>query len=384
MTIDILCKVVDNYGDIGVVYRLARALSELDPSLKLRLVVDDLRAFKALAGGLDEGKAVQTLRGWTVVGPEGAPELFRAERPRRIIECFACGRPDWYEDILFDPKDEEPRLIVNLEYLSAEDFATEMHLMPSATRSSFVKKAIFMPGFAQGTGGLIIDERFARLRETYDDEKRVEALRRALIRKLGAAEGSTTPVPDHAESLFWVSIFSYERNYDSVVRDLSAFHRGRPILALVAAGKSAGPFLDAWNRAGRPFPALALPFVGQETWDEVILASDFAVVRGEESLARAALSGRPFLWHAYRLDDNHQLVKVRALIERMRPFFAPDDFRKIERTFIAFNEKSDGEELAALLNGLENMKTGCRSWSESLFALGNLARGLLTFIRDFG
>src|SRR5512145_3134569 len=42
VTIDILCKVVDNYGDIGVAWRLARALSELPDPPALRLVVDDL------------------------------------------------------------------------------------------------------------------------------------------------------------------------------------------------------------------------------------------------------------------------------------------------------------------------------------------------------
>ena len=44
VTVDILCKVVDNYGDIGVVYRLAKALSALDPALKIRLSVDNLAA----------------------------------------------------------------------------------------------------------------------------------------------------------------------------------------------------------------------------------------------------------------------------------------------------------------------------------------------------
>ncbi|MDE6349393.1 MAG: elongation factor P maturation arginine rhamnosyltransferase EarP, partial [Treponemataceae bacterium] len=40
--ITILCKVVDNFGDIGFVYRLARALTERDGQLRLRLIVSDL------------------------------------------------------------------------------------------------------------------------------------------------------------------------------------------------------------------------------------------------------------------------------------------------------------------------------------------------------
>ena len=44
-TWDIFCSVVDNYGDIGVCWRLARQLSsELEQSV--RLWVDDLASFR--------------------------------------------------------------------------------------------------------------------------------------------------------------------------------------------------------------------------------------------------------------------------------------------------------------------------------------------------
>jgi len=380
-------------------------LSELDPELRLRLVVNDLVAFSKLCPAIKIGHAVQYAEGWTVASGPEASGIFRAERPRFIIECFACGRPDWYEEILFDPDDPDDRLIVNLEYLTAEDYAIDLHKAPSLTRSAKVKKAMFLPGFAQGTGGLIIDRRFAFLRDAYRDENRKEGLRQNLLAAIAAgipaaAESRVLagPIPADAPERFWVSIFSYERDYQPVVQDLAAFHRDRPLLALIAAGKSSEPFLDAWKRADRPFPAIALPFLTQETWDEVILASDFAIVRGEESLARAALSGRPFLWHAYRLEDDYQLVKVRALIDRMRPFFGSEDFSAIERAFITFNDrridsnnaKGADEGLDVFLERLSkpkrkqgSLETGFEAWSQSLFDLGNLARGLLTFIRDF-
>lgn len=385
VTIDILCKVVDNYGDIGVVYRLARALSDLDAGLELRLIVDDLRAFKALEPAIDETAAVQTVRGWTVAAAApGAPELFRARRPRFVVECFACGRPDWYEEILFDPDDPVPRLIVNLEYLSAEDYAIELHKAPSLTRSSLVRKAMFLPGFCKGTGGLIIDRRFAALLRDYDKRARRPVLRRRLAERLGLAA---------PEGSYWVSVFTYERSYAAIVRDLAAA-REAPIFALAAPGRSAAPFADAWAAAGRPFPLAALPFLPQETWDEVLLASDLAIVRGEESLARAALSGRPFLWHAYLQEDGWQIVKVRALLERMRPFFAPEAFEPIERTFVAFNERTEDDAsapgaddgFAAFLEGCrtERGRAGFEAFAGSIRALGDLAGGLLTFMRDFG
>ncbi|MBQ3686286.1 MAG: elongation factor P maturation arginine rhamnosyltransferase EarP, partial [Treponema sp.] len=67
MEILILCRVVDNYGDIGFVYRLARALSALDPSLRLALAVSDLTAFSYMAPGLDASKAFQRYCGWDLL-----------------------------------------------------------------------------------------------------------------------------------------------------------------------------------------------------------------------------------------------------------------------------------------------------------------------------
>ncbi|NWD52933.1 elongation factor P maturation arginine rhamnosyltransferase EarP, partial [Pseudomonas gingeri] len=49
---DIFCTVVDNYGDIGVTWRLARQLVA-EHGLAVRLWVDDLRAFERLCPELD-------------------------------------------------------------------------------------------------------------------------------------------------------------------------------------------------------------------------------------------------------------------------------------------------------------------------------------------
>jgi uncharacterized repeat protein (TIGR03837 family) len=398
LTIDILCKVVDNFGDIGVVYRLAKALTELDAGLELRLLVDDLSAFRALCPSVEVGKAVQTVNGWTVVAWANADDvgraLFRAKRPRKVIECFACGRPDWYEAILFDGEDQESRLIVDLEYLTAEGWAIDFHRLPSATRSAKVRKAIFMPGFVEGTGGLIHGGGFLALREAYLDGKRKPALRGELLRSIASASAGSVGEAEFrpATEAFWVTVFSYERDFRPVIRALAAVGCSRPVLALAAAGKSSGPSLMAWEAADRPFPFVELPFLNQETWDETILASDFSIVRGEDSLSRAALSGSPFLWHAYALQDGAQVAKVRALLDNLKPFFAPADFALIENLYLKFNGPvSVGMESVrqALVEVLDRcgggpIDLGFRAWSENLLKNGNLAEALLTFIRDFG
>ncbi len=381
MTIDILCRVVDNYGDIGVVYRLAKALSDLDPALNLRLVVDDLAAFRALAPAVDPAREVQDLGNWTVVRWDHPWEGFRSEPPRLVLECFACGRPDFFEACLFDPELPFTAHIVNVEHLSAESWADELHRMPSLTRSARVKKSIFMPGFTAATGGLIIDRRFSRAMAAWDREEDRPALRRDLGAGLALEPG--------LEDNFWVSVFSYERDYARIVADLAAFHRERPVLALAAAGKSQPCFMRAWEAAGRPFPAVALPFLPQETWDEVLLACDFSIVRGEETLARASLSGRPFLWQAYLQAEAHHLVKLEAFLDRVRPFLGPDSFGRLAEASLAFNRRDrdaadwrGDESILPLLRDAEAARAGFRAFSAALSAYGNMAAHLLTFLRD--
>ena len=74
----VLCAVVDNFGDIGFVYRLSRALSACAPHFRLHLVVDDLETFSLLAPGIDPTRIVQNYAGWTVCNWHAAAENIAA------------------------------------------------------------------------------------------------------------------------------------------------------------------------------------------------------------------------------------------------------------------------------------------------------------------
>ncbi len=405
MTLDILCKVVDNYGDIGVAYRLARALSELEPAPRLRLVVDDLRAFSLLEPAVDPGLAAQVVRGWTVLSWGGpSPETagayasaYEADPALVVIECFACGRPDWLEGMLFDPDDPAVKTIVNLEYLTAEPYADEFHRMPSLTRSRKVRKYMFLPGFTSGTGGLVLDAAFTTALDRFAHPETARAGRGELLSRArpvfrqpaSSSPGAAARSEPAPEDRFWALVFGYERDYGRLVDDLAAFARIKPTLAVAAAGKSQECFMAAWGRAGRPFPVLALPFMDQVTWDRFIAASDFLIVRGEDSVSRAALAGKPFLWQAYPQDGAHQLVKVRALLDRMRPHFSPEAFRPVEEAFLAFNDRlRDGadvrgaERALPLLEADGGSAEGYASFAKSLPGNGNLALNLMTYLRE--
>ena len=409
----ILCKVVDNYGDIGFVYRLSRALSALDGSLRLALAVSDLPSFAYMAPGLDAALPYQRYCGWDVLdwNDSGTCARWCGEHlPRVILECFQCGRPDWLEDYLFGGglPDGETADVINLEYLTAEDWAEDFHLLKSGTRSARVRKVNFMPGFTAGTGGLLMDRHFMEL----------------LGDRPGAAGKLKEFLPAFDASACNVLVFSYEKDFVPLVRALDRFHaEGGNLAVYLAPGRGAASFTSAYSHEGCEFPLTDLPRLPQGVWDALLASCDVLFVRGEESFSRACLAARPFVWHAYRQDEAFHFVKIAALLERMRGFFLPEAFSLLAELFLLYNSDNGGdscgkrgasamgvdaldavaslcpglpphlgdgdfvcrrlEELAyGFLSGRERLAAGFRRFALSLRGNGDLAARLLGYIQE--
>ena len=150
---DIFCSVVDNYGDIGVTWRLARQLVA-EHDVAVRLWVDDLQAFVALCPEADATATQQWRQGVEVhLWPQ---EWEAAQVADVVIEAFACKLPEAY--LLAMKARPVPALWINLEYLSAEDWVTGCHGLPSL-RPDGLKRMFFFPGFEKGTGGPVARSR---------------------------------------------------------------------------------------------------------------------------------------------------------------------------------------------------------------------------------
>lgn len=391
----ILCKVVDNFGDIGVVYRLARALSDLRAGLELTLVVSNLESFHKMARQIDPEKTVQDFKyknsTWKIIDWNLTQSPVSTEDFSIILECFQCGRPDWLEDLLFADDFTRTVQIIQIDYLTAEDYADEFHLLKSGTRKANIKKIFFMPGFTDKTAGLIINKiengGVAGVSHAEGVAEDSEA---------GWNEGETSPISTPNSSLltphFSIFFFAYEDDCTSVVKGISDFQEKmrerKPefsVTVFAAEGKSCAPFEKSWKKAGTPFKLEKVPFMQQEEFDYFITQMDFLFVRGEDSLARAALTGLPYIWQAYKQDENYQLVKVNALLERMRPYFDPQDFSPVEGFWQNYNDyekATESEALTQMLCDSASQKNtgGFKDFARKLHENGNLAEALLNYI----
>lgn len=369
----ILCKVVDNFGDIGVVYRLAKALSDLDSSLNLTIVCSNLESFASMAKKIEPDKKTQFFdyknTRWQILDWNQSEDFTFSSNPFPIIlECFQCGRPDWLEKILFDKNAKEIFHIFNIEYLTAEEYADDFHLLKCYTRSPNVKKMFFMPGFTKKTAGLLIDSQFLKTLK----------------------ESKTLP---KNKNEFCVTIFSYEREFIQIFNSLNRIQETQRqknpdfcIKVLAAAGKSLPFAKKAWEQTEKKLNFVQLPFLTQEEWDKLLCTSDFNFVRGEESLARACLSGKPFFWHAYVQDENYQLVKVNALLEKMLPFVFDKNLKnELSSLWNEYNTPDAELNESKLYDFLQKSAQGeltafFENFSENLFQNGNLAKKLLNFL----
>ena len=373
MQITVLCKVVDNFGDIGVVYRLSKQLKKINPENQINLVVDDLISFNKICNLVQCDVSEQEVEGLRVFNWNAADYCHEAfsrgdgELMPVILECFQCGRPDWMEKILFEEKLSRTVHIIMIDYLTAEQYAEDFHCLQSLTRSAKVQKVNFMPGFTEKTGGLVIEKEWHEVPE----------------RK---ADGP-------------VLVFTYEKNWrdlvDGWLSARSAIPSYEPKL-LVAQGRGKESFMSAVKACGADGLVEELPYLNQTEWDKVMKSCSALVIRGEESMSRACLSGIPFIWHAYPQSDEYQLVKVNALLERMRRHFSEEDFEIVERAWLDINSPSEpslrpstgsgtGEERLSnpysdFFSAVDHLAPSFYDFACSLRKNGDLAANLMTYI----
>ena len=330
-TWDIFCTVVDNYGDIGVTWRLARQLAAEHP-FSVRLWVDDLQPFARLCPGADSQAEQQWLERVSVCH---WPKDWRPVAPADVvIEAFACRLPPAYIEAM--PRRARAPLWLNLEYLSAEEWVSGCHALTSPQPNG-MRKIFFFPGFRPTTGGLLREADLITQRQAFQQDK---AAQRLFLRELGVSP---------AEDARLISLFAYENAglaswLETMVADSRKTH------LLVPEGRVLGD-LQRWLdvdslQAGAiqergALTIQVLPFVRQEQYDRLLWCCDFNAVRGEDSFVRAQWAGRPLLWHIYEQDDDAHWVKLEAFLELYLQSLSPAAGQAMRDVWRAWNAGSD-------------------------------------------
>ncbi|MBM6821300.1 elongation factor P maturation arginine rhamnosyltransferase EarP [Fusobacterium mortiferum] len=335
-TLDIFCEIIDNYGDIGVVYRTAKELQKIFPKSKIRAFLNKLDEFKKI------NSQVLDLPSQNIDGIEyitfdylrdNANELLTAQV---IIEAFGCQIPKEYMEIAYDNSE----LLINLEYLSAEDWIEDFHLQSSPLGRGKLKKVFFMPGFTEKSGGVIADSNY------------LERIQRVLENKEFYEKKYLSDIEDRENKIIG-TLFSYEKNFTPLLEDLKKLDKDVVILAMgektqdslrkILKNFSIEDFRNSLKYG--KIEIRFLNFLNQEEYEELINIVDFNFVRGEDSFIRAVLTGKPYMWHIYCQEEYAHMDKIEGFLDKYRRVienFSDEDFLlNMEKFFKDYNFRKE-------------------------------------------
>lgn len=341
---DVFCRVIDNYGDIGVCWRLAADLAARGETV--RLWIDDASALRWMAPTGAPGVSVLDWDAGPVTPGDVVIEAFGCDPPARFVSAMHRARPPVW---------------VNLEYLSAEDYVERSHGLPSPQGSgpgAGLTKWFFYPGFTSRTGGLLREPGLMRARRAFD--------RQTWLRSTLGVEARP------GERV--VTLFCYDNPaLPPLLRALASM----PTLLLLtpgAAQRQATPLLDAAGRLGH-LRTVALPWLTQPDFDRLLWCGDLNFVRGEDSFVRAQWAGSPFVWQIYPQHDGAHAAKLTAFLDRFAP---PPGVREL---WDAWNDLASWPDA---LPPLDTWADACTRWREALLVQDDLTTQIIGFVRGKG
>ncbi|EKB29943.1 elongation factor P maturation arginine rhamnosyltransferase EarP [Aeromonas dhakensis] len=391
---DIFCCVVDNFGDIGVTWRLARqlkqegALPAQESEVQVRLWVDDLESFARICPGLDPAQESQWVDGIHI---QHWHETLPADTipARVVIEAFACELPaPFIERMASQPS---PPCWLNLEYLSAESWVEDCHGLASPQRlesqslgSLSLNKYFFFPGFTARTGGLLCERGLIVERERWQQD---EAGLNAYWASLG--------LPPKQEHELRVSLFTYESAaLTSLVE--SWCQSAIPVTLLLPLGRSLNDVLTGAGLADAIPTARAgdllrvgnltiklLPMTDQAGYDRLLWSCDLNLVRGEDSFVRAQWAARPFLWHIYPQEEQAHMVKLNGFLDHYLAKLPTATSQWLRGFSHALNQGENTREWwAQWPDHAAIWQQHGRHWSHKLLQDGDLVTRLVKFLES--
>ena len=299
----VFVRVIDNYGDAGVGWRLSCLLAEY-LHMHVRLWIDDTDALNKLVPASEQQTQI-TIEAWQSDAMM-QQQLSAAADPVLVIETFGCELPP---QVLERMRQCRP-LWLNWEYLTAEDWAVGLHAMSSLQPNGLEKYFWFM-GIDADSGGLLREPDYLAEREKFRQQPQ---LQQAFRQEYG--------LPLQHTGQLWL-VFAYTSGqwaqwmamWQQADTPVTLWLAGGQVIESLRAAKLIAP--EELQQEGDicelgNVTLVRIPFVPQAAFDRLLWLADAAIVRGEDSFVRALWAGLPFFWHIYRQDDDVHLQKLHS------------------------------------------------------------------------
>lgn len=364
---DIFCRVVDNFGDIGVCWRLAKQLHD-EYGLQVRLWVDDLSTAQKLLPEIDPALAQQSIQGIAI--HHWQADFVFNEVADVVIEAFACELPESYLNAMVS---KQP-IWLNLEYLSAESWVDDLHLKPSPHPRLILKKTFYFPGFTENTGGLLREKTLMAQREAFQLQP-----------------SAFWQQDEIANNPIKVSLFAYPHAAIAALLGELATSK-QPVLCMVPESSilpTVSEFFGASLQADSQITqgnltVKILPFLSQQAYDQLLWSCDLNFVRGEDSWIRAIWAAKPFVWLPYKQTEDTHLLKLQAFLQRYTdtwPAEVAEPYRQFHTQWAS--EQFDAAAWQTIISQLAALETLASKESKALAEQPDLAAKLVIFCENF-
>ena len=384
-SLDIFCEIIDNFGDIGVVYRLGKEFKKVfGKETKVRIILNRLDEFMNINSKVKNipNQVIDEIQ--YVTYDYVKKNMCTFSTANVIIEAFGCTIPLEYMNEAY----ENSELLINLEYLSAEDWIESCHLQESLTGKGKLKKFFFMPGFTEKSGGIIIDslylERIKKVKENkeYYQNKFFPEIKNINNKIIG-------------------TVFSYEKNFSKLLDDLMSLDKEIVILAMGEKTQKSfekvfeKKFIEKLGNIYKygKIEVQFYEFLSQEDYEELINLTDFNFVRGEDSFIRAVLTGKPYLWHIYCQEDYAHMDKIEGFLDKYERQLKEktsekylSEYKKLfkDYNFRRENSLEEGkEEYLFFFNNLKEIERCNSLFRDFLISNCNLINKIKDFIEKF-
>lgn len=371
-SIDLFCRVVDNFGDIGVCWRLAQQLVR-DQGCAVRLFVDDFTTFARIERTLDPEADLQILNGVTILRWDDAVIAEHYAAPAdAVIEAFACHLPQHVIDLIVTAP--VPPVWIDLEYLSAEDWVEDNHAIPSFNPATGLQKTLFFPGFTLKTGGLSRETGLVARRTAFQADPDAQNQWRA-----------QHGVPPLEQGTIDISLFCYDdAPLTALIHDLGK--TAQKIRFFAPEGVATDLISDLKKNPGSPNITLqTIPFLRQNDYDQLLWTCHLNFVRGEDSFVRAIWAGRPFIWQIYRQEKQAHLIKLGAFLRLFSRNLPVDCAESLAQFTVMWNvgglEGGAVPVAPQFFANLPQLSSHARDWADTQAQQPDLAGQLVLFIQ---
>ncbi|HQV69923.1 MAG TPA: elongation factor P maturation arginine rhamnosyltransferase EarP [Thermoflexales bacterium] len=402
----IYCHIVDNFGDVGILWRLARQLAnEYDQNVHLwvdnwdvaRALIRELPEepqiveFETEDGGrrtAEKGPSPIGLR--LFVGPWSALADGSDCTGDVLIEGFGCELPAITQtQVKTRVSTGAPKpLWINLEYFTAEKWVEGFHLRSGFDPPTGWRRWFFFPSFPGRCGGLI--------------RERSISARSGLPNLLGRTPGADLRILcfAYANAPYAAWLNGLREASAQPIHLLLCGEYTQKAVILAKAGIHNAPnkepakarkemVIDSRPRRNdielmAGMTAETVPFLSQPNFDDLLRSANMLWVRGEDSLARALWSGRPFIWQLYPQEENAHHAKLEAWLENYAAPFSVELREALADVHRAWNGAADADSIKPALQKLmafwPEWQAAARARSDELAKLPDLAENLLRFV----